>query len=98
MRENSNLSTAYFCCLFQAQLANVIIGYRSVTASSVFSSSNGPHKAVDNKIGKTDFYLYCSAYGDRNPWIQIEFIKEYGIKRVVIYNRQVQFPTADGKI
>jgi hypothetical protein len=87
MRKNSKLSTTYFCCLFQAQLANVIIGYRSVTASSEWSSNTGPHKAVDNKFGITG-NLYHSGPSDYSPWIQIEFIKVYGIKRVVIYNRQ----------
>ncbi|XP_060561455.1 protein jagged-1a-like [Ruditapes philippinarum] len=69
------------------QLANVIIGYRSVTASSEWSSNTGPHKAVDNKFGITG-NLYHSGPSDYSPWIQIEFIKVYGIKRVVIYNRQ----------
>ncbi|XP_060560441.1 fibropellin-1-like [Ruditapes philippinarum] len=69
---------------------NLIIGYRSVDASSTFSPSLGPNNAVDNIFGKTFGYLYHSDWEDYNPWIEIQLIKEYGINRVVIYNRQEQ--------
>jgi hypothetical protein len=58
-----------------------------VSASSTFGSY-GAYKAVDNIFGKTSEYMYHS--NDTNPWIKIQLIKEYGIKRVVIYNRQEQ--------
>jgi hypothetical protein len=61
-----------------------------VDASSTFIPSVGPNNAVDNILGKTFGYLYHSDWEDYNPWFKVQLIKEYGINRVVIYNRQVQ--------
>ncbi|XP_060562556.1 fibropellin-1-like [Ruditapes philippinarum] len=69
------------------QLVNLIIGYRSVSSSLPFGSY-GAYKVVDNIFGKTLEYSFASYV--KNPWIKIQLIKEYGIKRVVIYNRQEQ--------